>query len=234
MKGGEIMNSWSIITIDAFQNMWQRVVHFLPNVIGALVILLIGWGIAVILGRLTESIIKAIKIDLLIEKSGLHQSIKKTGVKIDIARWLGLLVEWFFIFVSLLAASDILGLDQFSIFLNNILNRFLPDLVVASVVLAIGIWAGRVVGKVVENSVALANTKVEMFTATIAKWAIYIFALIFALTQLGITPGLLQTIVAGIIAMLALAGGLAFGLGGKEYAKEILEGIKNEIRHRNN
>ena len=227
------MNSWSIITIDAFQNMWQRTVHFLPNVVGALVVLLVGWGIAIILERLTEGIIKAIKIDLLIEKSGLNRSIKKTGVKIDIARWTGLLVEWFFIFVSLLAASDILGLNQFSIFLSNILNYFLPDLIVASIVLAVGIWAGRVVGKIIENSVALANAKVEKFTAAVAKWAIYIFALIFALTQLGITPGLLQTIVAGTVAMIALAGGLAFGLGGKEYAKEVLESIKNEVRHRN-
>ena len=109
----------------------------------------------------------------------------------------------------------------------------MPDLIVASIVLAVGIWAGRVVGKIIENSVALANAKVEKFTAAVAKCAIYIFALIFALTQLGITPGLLQTIVAGTVAMIALAGGLAFGLGGKEYAKEILESIKNEVRHRN-
>lgn len=233
MEGGEIMNSWSMITINAFQNMWEKVISFLPNIVIALVVLLIGWGIAIILGRLTESIIKAIKIDLLIEKSGFNQSIKKSGVEINVAHWLGLLVEWFFIFVSLLATSEILGLNQFSVFLNRILNYFLPNLIVASIVLAVGIWAGRVVGKIIEGSVALANAKVEKFTAAIAKWAVYIFALIFALTQLGITPGLLQTIVAGIIAMIALAGGLAFGLGGKEYAQEVLENIKNEVKHRN-
>ena len=226
------MNSWYEITINAFQEMWQRIIYFLPNVIWAIIVLLIGWGIAIILGRLVERVIKAIKIDLLVERSGLHRSIKKAGVKINIAHWLGLLTEWFFIFVFLLAASDILKLEQFSVFLNAVLNQFLPDLIVASIVLAVGIWAGRVVGRIIENSIALANVQVEKFTAAIAKWAIYIFTLIFALTQLGITPGLLQTIIAGIVAMVALAGGLAFGLGGKEYAQDILEGIKNEIRHR--
>lgn len=223
-----VLQTWAEVTIGAFQGIWEGFITALPNILGALIIFFIGWAIAIGLQKLVAQILKAIKIDQLLDKMGAGDALQKAGLKLDVANWIGFLVKWFLIFGFLLAATDILGLQDVSAFLRSVL-LYIPNIVVAAVILVVAVWFAGFVQKLAVASISASNIKTASFVGVVVKWAVLIFALFAALTQLGIAPGLLQTLVTGLIAMLAIAGGLAFGLGGREQAAKFLGKIKDEM-----
>jgi len=223
-----VLQTWADVTILAFQNIWQGFISALPNILGALIIFFVGWAIAVGLQKLVTQILKAIKIDQLLDKVGASEAVEKAGLKLDVANWIGFLVKWFLVFVFLLAATDILGLQDISAFLRSVLF-YIPNIVVAAVILVVAVWFAALLQKLTVASISASRIKIASFVGVIVKWAVLIFALFAALMQLGVAPGLLQTLVTGLIAMLAIAGGLAFGLGGKEQAAKFLDKIKDEM-----
>ena len=223
-----VLQTWADVTILAFQNIWQGFISALPNILGALIIFFVGWAIAVGLQKLVTQILKAIKIDQLLDKVGASEAVEKAGLKLDVANWIGFLVKWFLVFVFLLAATDILGLQDISAFLRSVLF-YIPNIVVAAVILVVAVWFAALLQKLTVASISASRIKIASFVGVIVKWAGLIFALFAALMQLGVAPGLLQTLVTGLIAMLAIAGGLAFGLGGKEQAAKFLDKIKDEM-----
>ena len=223
-----VITYWLDATRLAFLNITQGFLSTLLNIIGALIVFLIGWAIAIGLQKLVVQIIKTIRVDQLLEKLGAGKALEKAGIKLDVANWIGFLVKWFLIFGFLLAATDILGLQDVSGFLRSVL-LYIPNIVVAAVILVVAVWFAGLVQRIVAVSISAGKIKTATFVGALVKWAILIFALFAALIQLGIAPGLLQTIVTGFIAMLAIAGGLAFGLGGKEYASKIIENIRDEM-----
>ena len=223
-----LLQSWTEVTVNSFQEIWSGFIGFLPSLLGALVVLLVGWAVAVGLQKLITQILRAARLDVGLEKLGAGQFFDKGGIKMDLAGWIGNLTKWFLVLVFLLAATDILNLVEISIFLRNILN-YLPSVVVAVVILTVAFWLANVSRKIVQASVAASSIKAAAFTGTVAYWAILIFGLLAALIQLGIAFALLQTLITGIIAMLALAGGLAFGLGGKDAAANFLNRLRKEM-----
>jgi hypothetical protein len=130
-----------------------------------------------------------------------------------------------------MAATDILKLGQVTIFLNNIL-LYIPNVVVAVVILAVVFLVGNFVSNIVKGSTRAAGVMSATLLATISKWSIIIFGIFAALIQLGVASSLVSTIFIGIVAMLALAGGLAFGLGGREVAADVLRKLREEITER--
>lgn len=223
-----VLQSWTEVTVTAFQSLWEGLIGFLPNILGALVVFFIGWAIAVGLNKLITQILRALRLDPTLEKIGTGAFFERAGVKMDFAGWIGAFIKWFLIFVFLLAATDILQLSDVNIFLRSVLS-YIPNVIVAVVVLLLAIWFSTVLKKIVMASVSASNIKAAAFLGAITRWAILIFGLFAALIQLGIAPALLQTIVTGLIAMLAIAGGLAFGLGGKEAAASFLNKLRKEI-----
>lgn len=223
-----VFQSWTEVTVDAFQSLWEGFIGYLPNIIGALVVFFVGWAIAIGLEKLVVQILRILRIDPILEKAGLGKSFERIGIKIDFAGWIGTFVKWFLMIVFLLAATDILKLTQVSIFLQEVLY-YIPNVIVAILILMLGVWLAGVLRKIVQASVSASNIKASSFLGTVTSWAIMVFAIFAALIQLGVAPSLIQMLVMGIIAMLALAGGLAFGLGGKEAAAESLKNLKREI-----
>jgi len=222
-----IIQTWADVTIQAFQKIWQGFINSLPNILGALLVFFIGWAIAIGLHRLVTQILRMIKLDPALEKIGAGKAFEKAGIKMDVANWIGVLVKWFLIFVFLLAATEILGLQYISEFLKSVVI-YIPNIIVAAIILVVGAWLAGFLQKLVIASVTASKIKSAAFVGTIVKWAILIFALLTALQQLGVAY-YLQTLVTGLIAMLAIAGGLAFGLGGKEQAAGVLKKIKDEM-----
>ena len=149
-------------------------------------------------------------------------------MELNVAKFMGGLVKWFLILVFLMAATDILRLTQVTNFLNSII-LYLPNVVVAAVILAVAFLVANFVFAVVKGSTKVAGIVSATLLATVAKWAIVIFGFLAALIQLGIAASLINTLFIGFVAMLALAGGLAFGLGGKDEAALILKKIRQEI-----
>jgi hypothetical protein len=132
------------------------------------------------------------------------------------------LVKWFIIVVFLIASFDVLGLTQVTLFLREVVN-YLPQVIVAVLILMVAIVVANAMHRIVVASSRAANIKSAEFLGRVTKWAIWIFAILTALFNLGIAPALIQTVVTAIFAGAALALGLAFGLGGKDMAEKMLE-----------
>src|ERR1700722_8844998 len=215
----------------SFNDLWYTVIAFLPNIIAAVIIFLIGWIIGVILYRVFVEIVRVLKIDEALKTAGMNDAAKQAGFNLDVGKFLGTLVEWFIILVFLVASLDILGLTRVTIFLQTVVRVYLPQVIVASLILILGAIVAELVKGLVSGSARAAGARSGNFAGTVAKWAIWITAIMAALTQLGIATALLQTLFTGVVIALSLAFGLAFGLGGKEVAARILEKIRSDISH---
>jgi hypothetical protein len=227
------VQTWGEAITLSLLNLWERFVNFLPALFGAVLVFVAGWIVAVALGKAVEHIVKVIRIDDVIEKAGTKGRLRKAGVDLNVAKFFGGLVKWFLILVFLMAATDILHLMQVTSFLNSIV-LYLPNVIVAAVILAIAFLIGTFAYAVIKGSTKVAGIVSATLLATIAKWAIVIFGLLAALVQLGVASSLINTIFIGFVAMLALAGGLAFGLGGKDEAAMILKKLRREITENHN
>lgn len=220
--------NWGGAVVASLMDLGQRLVDFLPALIGALVVFLAGWIISRAIGKLVSRFLQAARIDQAAEKIGWSGKVRGSEMNLSISVLLGGLVEWFLILVFLLASADILGLDQVTTFLNSIL-MYIPNVIVAVIILAAVFLLGNFVHDVVMGSTRAAGVMSATFLAKVSKWSIIIFGIFAALIQLGVASSLVSTIFIGIVAMLALAGGLAFGLGGREEAAAILKKIREEI-----
>ena len=224
----ESVQTWGEAITVSLINLWDRFINFVPSLVGAVLVFVAGWIVAVALGKVVEHIVKMVKIDDVMEKAGTKARLEKAGVSLNVAKFIGGLVKWFLVLVFLMAATDILKLVQVTNFLNSII-LYLPNVVVAAVILAVAFLVANFVYAVVKGSTKVAGLVSATLLATIAKWAIVIFGFLAALIQLGIATSLINTLFIGFVAMLALAGGLAFGLGGKDEAATILRKIRQEI-----
>lgn len=175
--------------------------------------------------------IKAIKLDLLLERLNFQKALTKARLKLDSPKFFEELVKWFFIIVFLMTAVEILGLVEVTLFLKGILY-YIPNVVIAAIMLLAAAIVAKFMQKLVKASADTAGLSSANAISGVVKWAILIFGFVIALTQLGIAAALIQTIIIGIIAMITIAGGLAFGLGGKDLAANILGKIKQDLSDR--
>lgn len=195
----------------------------IPRVIGFLVILVIGWLIAGVLAAAVAALLRAVRFNDLAQRSGLAGFVHNMGVRTDTAGVLANIVKWFVRLIVLVVAFDALGLPAVS----NVLQQFLlwiPNLVVALVVLVIAGLAANALGDLVRGSTAQAGFENPDLVATITRVAIWGFGIVIAVNQVGIAQTLVNTLFMGLVGALALALGLAFGLGGRDTAGQIVQG----------
>ncbi len=221
-----IVQSWTDVVVGSLQNLWWGVVNYLPNLIGAFVVLVIGLIVAAGLAALVEKILEGLRLDMLLEKIGLKPIFERAGLKLRAAYFFGKLIYWFVIIAFLLAVADSLQLYALSEFLTAILN-YLPNVIAAVLIMLAALILAHFLRRLVTASVMSAKLHSGPFLGTVTWWAIAIFGFLAALAQLNIATEIIQTIITGFIAMFALAGGLAFGLGGKDYANHLLNKLKD-------
>lgn len=223
----QYFETWRQAVTVSLQNLLLKVTDFLPNFIVAIVVLILGIIVAASLSKLIKKLIELTRVDKLLEKLGVNDAFKAFG-KVSIGGIIGWLVKWFLIVVVLMAVADILQMSQINDFLKQV-AAFLPNVVIAVVVMMIGFIGGNFVYEIVYRSVKATKMHSPRFLANIAKWSIIIFALMASLIQLSIAAALVQTLFTGLIAMMAIAGGIAFGLGGKDKAAEWLESLEKKL-----
>ncbi len=208
--------------------LWDTMIAYLPNLLGAIVVFVLGILIAFVLRSVVEQAIKLLRIDDLAQKLEIRAQFERVGIHLHIGRLLGWIVKWFFIIVALIAATDILGWHQLTSYLQDIV-LFIPNVIIAVIILLAGILLGNFVQGVVKSAVEAAQLASANFLSGIAKWAILVFSFMAALVQLQIAPDLIRTLFTGLVFMLALSGGLAFGLGGRDQAEKFLARLRKDI-----
>jgi len=224
-----VLQTWGTTISEAFGGLWGGVSTVLPNLFVAVVIFIVGWIVAAFIGRIVAQIIKAIKLDTALERAGFSEVVNRGGLSLDSGAFVGGLVKWFVIVVFLVASLDVLGLSQVNQFLSNVVLYYLPQVIVAVLILLVAIVLADVLKRIVVSSAKAAGVKSANFLGAITKWSIWIFALLTALVQLGIAVGFIQTLFTGVVVALALGFGLSFGLGGQEAASRYIEKLGKEI-----
>jgi hypothetical protein len=189
----------------------------------------VGWLIAVILGRVVSQIIRTVKLDSALRGAGFDKVVERSGFVLNSGNFLGALVKWFFIVVSLVAALDIIGLSAVTGYLSEVVLNYLPRVIVAALILLVSIVIAEAIKKLVVSSAKAANLTSAHVLGEISKWAIWIFAFMFALSQLQILNNFIQPLFIGIIAALSLALGLSFGLGGRDAAARYIEKMRDNM-----
>lgn len=223
---------WGQSVVTSFSDLGTIAINLIVPLIGALLIFFAGLIIASVVGKAIEKAFSLFKVDQVVERTKLAERIKSSGMKVSISKFIGAIIKWFLVLVFLMAATEVLQLNQFTIFLRRVIE-YIPNIVVATIILAIAFLLSNLAFHAVRSSTKAAGIISATLLANISKWAILIFALSAALNQLRIAETIINSFVMGIIAALALALGLAFGLGGKEEAAVILKKLREEISERN-
>lgn len=203
----------------------MTLIAFLPNVIIAVIIFVLGWLAGSVLGKAVAHLITVLRIDAALGRAGMTKLSERAGVKVSLAGFFGGIIKWLVIVAFTIASAEILGLAQVTQLLRDILV-YIPQVIIAAIILVIATIVGDFVARLISHSVRAAGVKGQ-FAASMAKWAIIIVGGIFpALTQLKIASGLVEVLFTGIVFAISLALGLSFGLGGRDAAARAIEKMK--------
>jgi len=216
------LTDWGNALVASFTDVWFEIIDSAPIIAAAIIVFVAGIFVSRAFGRLIAKVLNQLYIDKASEKTGLKSILDKFGFKMEISRALGLLVTWFLYAVILIATAEILNLDQISQFLQSIVS-YIPNVIAAVVILVVGIIVSNFAFTLVKEASLSAKLAAADFLANVAKWAIMVFTVMAALIQLRVAAELIQILFTGLIFMLALAGGIAFGLGGKDKARDFLD-----------
>ena len=220
-----MLNETRDALINSFNQNIEATVGFIPKLIAGTLVLLIGIVVAAIIKQIVLAITKTIKVDSYLKKYGVPEL--RAGYT-----WSNILAEivrWFVIIIFLIPTADIWGLPRIGTFLNELL-LYIPNVFVAVIIALVGFVFGKLAYDIILASIKGINKDSAKLIATSAQWSINFFVILAVLNQLGVATDLIRILFAGFVGMIALAGGLAFGLGGQKNAEEILNAIKKRLK----
>jgi len=222
-------NEWFLLIIQPFL---QSLIYFVAKLILAIVVFVIGYLISVGIGKIITEILKSVKFNKIFDKEGWSRALQRANIDVDPSEFIGAIVKWVFVIVSLLIAVDILNLAQFGVILTQVLN-YLPNVVVAALIFVVAVIISDIIEKVVRIAVERMRVGYGHIASMIIKWAIWVFTIFLILEQLLPSSDLIKTlymaIVWGIVGTLAVGLAIAIGLGGKDVAGEVIRDMKNKI-----
>lgn len=231
----ENISNWQDAIVVAGSSVLNQLATFIPNLLGALLVLVIGWLAGSWLKFLVSKILGAVKLNALIAGTVVDSFLKKAEIGGKVEDILGNTVRWLTIFIFFIAGINILGLSTVSQVLNNILS-YIPKVFSAAIVLLAGVLLAGLVESLVKGAVGSVAVSVSRFLGKLASWIVMIFATLAAISELGIAANFINTLITGTIAMLSLGLGLALGLGSKDLVKEILTewyiGVKKDLKRK--
>jgi len=195
---------------------------FLPAFIGAVLLLVVGWWVASVLAKLVYRVLIAVGLERAVVHSGFGHFLQTAGTTWNTSLIVAEISKWFIRLIFLQAAANILGMPQVTQILNQII-LYLPNVIVALVILVVGAMLARFLSHAVQGSVAEMNMENPALFALITRYAVLGFAIIAAINQLGIAQVVVNTLLIGLVSSVSLAVGLSFGLGGKNVASQITE-----------
>jgi small-conductance mechanosensitive channel len=219
------LQSWANLTTDTVTASLKSVVEYLPRVLGALIVILIGVLVAWAVKTVIVRVLKFIRLKPYTDAIGLNKVFPE---KLEIVELLGDLAKWIVIIVFLLPALQILNLSGINDLMAKVV-AYIPNVVVAVVILIVGAIVADLVSRVVESGAQTIGAKTAAVAADVARWSVIVFVVLAALLQLGIATTIIDRLVTGFVALIAIAGGLAFGLGGQDAAKEVIARLRKNL-----
>ncbi|MEI6281005.1 MAG: hypothetical protein WCP17_03355 [bacterium] len=223
--------TWGDVFTQSFQTLWWNFIQFTPKLIVAIVFFIVGWLLGSLVAKAIEQIFNSLKIDSLFTSIGADHFLRKAGMNLNSGHFVGEVVRWFVIIVFLLPSLNLVGLTDVSSFLKDDVLSYLPKVIIAAFVLIIAAILSEFLAKTVLATAKSMNLKAAHMLSTIAKYAVWIFAFIIALGKLGLGD-YMGMLFSGIVAMLALAFALAFGLGAKDQAGRFISKLGEEVSSR--
>ncbi len=215
--------------VSAVSDLLTSIANFLPNVVAAIIIFIIGVIIASILKGITIRFLKIINFEKWLSNTGIPEALKKADSSLTVSAVIGELIRWVTVLVFLVPAIDRLGLTQLELILRDLI-RYLPNVIAAVIIITVG----SILAKLAKDFVTISATPLGPQTAKIigqiARWAIIIFSVLAALSQLGVARNLIEILFTGFVGMVAIAGGLAFGLGGQGAASELIKKMREDVQ----
>lgn len=228
-----MVSDWYLVTITALQDLWQGILGFIPTLVVALAVFVFGWFVSYGLGRLVAEVLKKLNFNRLFEKGVWKGALEKAEIKVDAAEFIGAIFKWILVLVFLMASVEILGLPGFTNFLNDVLG-YLPNVMVAVLIVVAAAILADILEKLVRAAIESIGVGYGHFAGTIVKWSIWGFAILAILRQLLIVPEFAETLfnatVYGLVAAVVIPFSIAFGLGGKDVAAEILRDLQRKLK----
>lgn len=223
-----MQTDWTQILEYSFQSLWFEFVGVLPKLLLAIIIMALGFILGGILKTVVRKLFEKLNIDRALSVAGVEPVVERAGYKLNSGYFVGSLIKWFIVIVFFVAALDILNLHQATQLLNEMVLVYLPNVLVATVILFGALIVAQVLQRTVEAAARAAHFRAPEMLGRFAKAALFVFAALAILNQLKIAPELVQTLFAGLVFALALAAGLAFGLGGRDAAARMIDAYSNK------
>lgn len=222
-----IIQTWLDLLQVSFNGVWLQFVGFLPSLIGAALIFVLGVLVALVLERIAERIVHHVKLDSLLVKLNVNEYLHRANLQLDSGYFLGKVVYWLVFLSFVLATSDVLGFDALSVFIGDILF-YIPNVLVAFLIMVATLVVAEFLRRLISASILGARMHSAKFLGLLTWWTVFVFGSLTAVSQLGVAVTIINGIVVSLMVMLALAGGLAFGLGGKDEAARLLVKLREE------
>ncbi len=228
----DVINTWADVFRISLQSVTVGVLDFLPRLILSLVTFAIGWAFAGIVSRGIQSLSHKTKFEHLFKQAGITGALEKSGVHFSAGKFIGEIVRWVLIVIFLIPSLELVGLSEITSLLKSAAMDYLPKVVLAALVLVVAAVIAEAMQKAVTTAAGAANVKSAKTLGGFVKYVIWIFAILIALTELGIASTLIYIVLIGLVGMFAVGGAIAIGIGGKDIASDMLTKMREELRPR--
>jgi len=220
---------WNAVVMDPVREMLARIVGFLPQLLGVLVILIGGWIIAGLLKSIVVKLLKLIQLDTASEKSGLGDVLRRGGIGHTISELIGVIIYWLIMLMVFMTALNALGMTVAASLLDKVI-LYIPNVIAAIFILSLGIFFSSMIGTIVRTASSNAGISQAKFLGQLTQAVIMVFAVVITLEQLNIAASILNLTINIIIASLGLALAIAIGLGSKDIAADMMKDLVDKIK----
>lgn len=232
MTGQNVFDVWSTQTRDIVQAVWNRIADFVPNLIGAALIVAVGVVVALILGYIVLQVLKAVRIQSWLgEQSGLVDVLKKAKMRTDLAEISATFVKWVVILAFIIPATIVLKVDGVRDFVESIL-AYVPTVLGVALLVLFGSQFAELMARLARAASDSMGLTISRAVEMLVRWAFYAFIAIAALFALGVPREFTVILFIGVVSALALGFGLSFGLGGQSHMNDLVKKLREDLKNK--
>jgi hypothetical protein len=226
-----VEDNWQMTVVQPIENMWDRIIGFLPTLISVLLILVVGWIAASLIQKVITRFLKLARLDTVSERIGISNILTKGDINYTLSEIIGVLIYWLLMLVVVLTAVNALHLDVAALLLNQVI-LYIPNVIASVFILVLGIFFASIVANTVRTAAATAGVSQARSLGQFSQMIIVIFTVVEALKQLRVDVSVIELLITAVLFALALGTGLAIGLGCKDIANRHVSQLIDSFKSR--